>query len=117
MWPCCSVVTGCGFGKFKDSPFLFCSLCFVLIVQDVSSQLPVPATMPAMLPCHDRLLSLWNHCSVSSGSYNFLPRPIPVEFNYPPGYLHLYNLAKHKSVYIMAKPSKNKTKICLLAEV
>ena len=35
-------------------------LCFVLMVEDVSSQLPDLATIPAT-SCHESLLSPWNH--------------------------------------------------------
>lgn len=45
--------------EYKDSAFPGCSLCFVFVVQAVSSKLPVPAnTMPLL--CHCALLPHWN---------------------------------------------------------
>lgn len=45
--------------EYKDSAFPGCSLCFVFVVQAVSSKLPVPTNM-VPLPGHCALLPLWN---------------------------------------------------------
>jgi hypothetical protein len=47
--------------KVKDTmPFLVCSLCFMLVVQDVSPQIPpAPAPVPGL--CQHGLLNLWSH--------------------------------------------------------
>lgn len=36
------------FGSFGSCLLLICSLCYVLVVQGMSSQLPVPSTMPPL---------------------------------------------------------------------
>lgn len=45
--------------EYKDSAFPGCALCFVFVVQAVSSKLPVPANMMPLL-CHCALVPLWN---------------------------------------------------------
>lgn len=45
--------------RLAPFPVLFHSLCSVLAAEDMSSQVPAPAAMPAAW-CHGRLWSLWN---------------------------------------------------------
>lgn len=51
---------GIAFESLRLEPIPVCSLCFMLVVQDVSSQCPAPGPclpFAAMLPGHDELLS------------------------------------------------------------
>lgn len=52
-------ITGDGLWEFKGpSHFQYDSLCFMLVVQDVSSGLAIPASMPTTLS--PWTLPLWN---------------------------------------------------------